>query len=100
MTSTAAKSPLQRTLQVLGVAAVFAIACVAWAAWNFNRPPFDLRELDRLRPGMSKDEVARLLGKPESDFGNSWAYSRFMAWPIVYVYFDDQGKLLRHEYDH
>jgi len=91
---------MSKSCRAIGVGIVLPLAIFGWLVWNINRPPFDLRELDRLHLGMSEAEVLRVLGKPTSDFGDNWAYSRFMAWPIVYVYFDDQGKLLRQEYDH
>ena len=72
----------------------------AWLMWNFNRPPFDLARLKELQPGMSQHEVRQILGAPKSEFGGTWAYSRFMAWPIVYVRFDESGRFTESEYDY
>jgi hypothetical protein len=94
-----ARSLSAKLLNALGIAAIAVVALVAWAIWNFDRPPFNLGKLNHLQTGITKTEVARKLGEPSSDYGDHWAYSRFMAWPIVYVYFDEQGRLLRHEYD-
>lgn len=94
-----ARSSLSRTLNALSVIAISLVVFVAWASWNSNRPPFDLERLNQLQPGMTKADVSRKLGKPTSDFGDHWAYSRFIGWPIVYVYFDDQGRLVRRVFD-
>jgi hypothetical protein len=94
-----ARSPSAKILNALGIVAISVSALVAWTIWNFDRPPFDLGRLNQLQAGMTKAEVARKLGKPASDYGDHWAYSRFMAWPIVYVYFDDQDRLVQQQYD-
>lgn len=71
-----------------------------WLIWNVNRPPFDLGRLQQLRPGMSQAEVREILGAPQSDYGDNWAYSRFLAWPIVYVRFDESRRFTESEYDY
>jgi hypothetical protein len=87
-------------LRVTAILAAIAIACLAFVVWQFNQPPFDLARLDHLRPGMTQHHVRQLLGSPSSVYEDSWAYSAFMAWPIVYVYFDDSGAYVSHRYDH
>jgi len=75
------------------------IVLFAFVCWNFNQPPRAYYLADSLQEGMSKQEVQQILGTPHSDFGNSFAYGRFMAWGIFYVYFDEDGKLTEHYYD-
>lgn len=68
--------------------------------WQFNRPPFDLEKLQWLKVGMSQQQVREVLGTPRSDSGESWAYSRFMAWPTVKVRFDESRRLKDWDYDY
>jgi hypothetical protein len=87
-------------MKALGVVFLFGVLAVAWAMWNINRPPFDLARLQQLRPGMSQQEVRKILGAPKSDYGDHWAYARFMAWPIVYIRFDESNRFRASEYDY
>lgn len=90
----------QTLLRAAGLLLLLGALGGTWLIWNFNRPPFDLARLQQLRPGMSQADVRRLLGPPRSDFGDHWAYSRFLAWPIVYVRFDERGRFAESEYDY
>lgn len=75
-------------------------AGLLFAMWRFDQPPFDLRLLDRLEPGMSKQQVREILGAPDHPTeGDTWSYSAFFAWPVVHVRFDAAGGLVSHEYD-
>ena len=78
---------------------VIFVASLGCLMWNLNRPPFDLDLLDQLQPGMTQAEIRRVLGSPSSVYSDSWAYSRYMAWPIVYIRFDDAGRFAESEYD-
>jgi len=89
--------------RILVAARALVIVCVfglVFELWNFDRPPFALSKLDGLTQGMTQDQVREVLGAPSSVYEDSWAYSRTGAWPIVYVYFDEAGKLVRHRYDY
>jgi len=68
--------------------------------WQFNRPPFDLARLQQLQAGMTQQQVRQVLGEPrlKDEFG--WHYARPMAWPIVHVRFDANGRLSGHDYDY
>ncbi len=87
-------------LRFVGCLILVSVVVFGWFAWNFDRPPFELARLQQLQPGMSQGEVQTILGKPNADYGNHWAYSRFMAWPIVYVHFDKNGRFVKSVYDH
>jgi len=87
-------------IKALGALLLLGILGFAWLMWNFNQPPFDLARLQQLHPGMSQQEVRQILGTPKSDYGDHWAYSRFMAWPIVYVRFNESKRFTKSEYDH
>jgi hypothetical protein len=91
---------IHQAFKTLGVLVLFGILAFGWLMWNFNRPPFDLARLQQLRPGMSQPEVRQILGAPKSDYGDHWAYSRFMAWPIVYVRFDENKRFTKSDYDY
>jgi hypothetical protein len=98
--ATDCRSRLKSFFTALKVFAVLLFVCLGWLMWNVNQPPFSLAKLKQLRPGMSQAEVRQILGSPESDFGDHWAYSRFMAWPIVYVRFDENKLFKESEYDY
>jgi len=49
---------------------------------------------------MTQEEVFQILGEPRGRHAASWSYSRPMAWPIVYIHFDANGRVERHEYDY
>ena len=76
---------------------------------SFNSPPVSLAKLERLHTKMSTNEVRQLLGRPSSIYAEAnpggptsakWAYSSLLSWPIVYVYFNENGNYERHVYDH
>jgi hypothetical protein len=94
------KTAFSMTVRALGVLLLFCTVGLGWLMWNFNRPPFDLQRLEQLRVGMSQEETRQILGPPTSGDSNSWAYSRPMAWPIVYVRFDESGGFQESEYDY
>ena len=89
-----------RLLVIAATLAVFAAAGHGFLAWNFNRPPFDLARLDGLSPGISQAQVRDLLGNPRAVSENSWVYARWLAWPMVHVYFDESGAYARHHDDY
>lgn len=91
---------IHTAIKFVGVLLILGVVAVAWLMWNFYRPPFDLVRLNQLQPGMSKHEVREILGAPNVKFEDQWAYSRFMAWPIVYVRFDERGRFTESEYDY
>lgn len=85
------KTLLHRLGRGAAAVALVTVIGIPWLIWNFGRPPFDLDLLHELQRGMTKAEVRHILGSPTADSGDEWAYSRFMAWPIVYVRFDADG---------
>lgn len=88
-----------KPFQVAGIVLGVLLLGMALLIWQFDQPPFPLERLDRLTRGMSKEQVHDTLGEPSGKYEDSWAYSRVMAWPIVYIYFDGKGNYLRHRYD-
>ena len=87
-------------LVAAGVLVLCGILVFAWGMWQVNRPPFNLTLLERLAPGMTPEEVRAVLGSPTGTHEREWAYSRPLAWPIVYIYFDDSGRYKSSEYDY
>ena len=82
------------------VLTVIPLVLIGLISWNFNRPPFDLTRLQALSAGMGQEDVRKVLGHPTTVSNLSWSYSRFLAWPIVKVRFDEFGKLKDWEYDY
>lgn len=75
------------------------VACFELA--QFNRPPVPLTKLELLDVGMTKDEVEALLGKPASvEKSGVWCYDSPHSWPLVTVYFDEQGRFVESVYDY
>jgi hypothetical protein len=96
-------------LALLGWGSLVCLGLLTYVICTFDSPPFDLRELGKLKLGMSRAEVRAVLGSPEHVYparpddpgvGESWSYSRPFSWPIVYVYFDSEGRFREHRYDH
>jgi hypothetical protein len=84
------------------------LACIGFAMWQFNRPPFHLSNLERLHSGMTTNDVRKLLGAPRHAYIHTnetgqpfttWSYSRRGSWSIVYIYFHSDGTFERHVYD-
>jgi len=48
---------------------------------------------------MPQAELRHVLGAPHSDYGDHWAYSRALSWPIVHVYFDESQRFTKSVYD-
>lgn len=69
--------------------------------WAFERAPVDMAKLQSIKPGARQEEVRAALGKPTDvyDSNRKWAYSRPLGWSIVYIYFDEQGRFSKYEYD-
>jgi outer membrane protein assembly factor BamE (lipoprotein component of BamABCDE complex) len=85
------------------VAAVFLLAGAAVALnWTFNRPPVQVAKLNSIKQGTTREEVQSALGKPTNTYeaNRKWAYSRPFGWSIVYIYFDEQGRFEKYEYDY
>lgn len=85
------------------VAAVLLLAGAAVLLnWTFNRPPVHMTKLTAIKQGTSREEVQASLGKPTTTYeaNRKWAYSRPFGWSIVYVYFDEQGRFEKYEYDY
>lgn len=83
--------------------AVFIVACAAFTLnWVFNRPPVPMSKLKAIRQGAVREEVQAALGKPTNIYeaNRKWAYSRPFGWSIVYIFFDDQGRFEKYEYDY
>ena len=84
---------------VLCICISMLMAMFALAVWNFNQPPRAYYLADSLQKGMSKQEVQKILGSPNNNHGDTYAYNRPFAWGIYYVIFDGEEKLIEHYYD-
>lgn len=91
---------VQRALLIGMALLALPLAVAIYGITMFDSPPFALERLDKLSPGMNKAEVEEILGGPGETYGQrEWVYSRPYSWPIVKVYFDDEGRFVRSEYD-
>jgi len=100
LTVLAMKRFLIRLLAIPGCLMVVCVVLVLALASRFDKPPFDLARLNDLRTGMTVEQVRDVLGSPSSTYDQSWAYSGWMSWPVVYIYFDESGHFSSHRYDH
>jgi hypothetical protein len=96
------KPSIRRVLIGIAVLLMLPIIAMGYAMLMFNAPPFPLSQLERLKPGMSQLAVENVLGKPHSIYSNgrTWACNRIGSWPIVYVYYDEHGKMTETVYDY
>jgi hypothetical protein len=54
--------------------------------------PVPMGRLQRLRKGMTKDEVRQLLGEPTKDYGSSqWTYQRPFVFGFVNIHWQADG---------
>lgn len=99
--ATNARSRLRSVARTVALLLALGVLAFALVAWNFDQPPFDLALLAKLQPGMTREEVADVLGSRGAPIGETeWVYARFGAWPLVHVHFDDAGRFVRAVYDH
>jgi hypothetical protein len=71
-------------------------------SWTFNRSPVPMAQLRAIKQGTPRDAVQATLGKPTNVYESNrkWAYSRPLGWSIVYIYFDENGRFEKYEYDY
>jgi outer membrane protein assembly factor BamE (lipoprotein component of BamABCDE complex) len=74
------------------------------AYWFSEGHGASLSKLAQVRPGMTRDEVLRLLGNPgtineERDGSQSWFYTRGTFWQVK-VYMDRNGLVEETDHDH
>ena len=55
-------------------------------------PPYAITRMKSVTPEMSRDEVIRILGKPQDDFGSQINYRRLLSPGYMSVHFDKDGK--------
>lgn len=65
----------------------------------FDGHPVTMRRLNRVKLGMTKTEVATMLGEPSAEHPYDWRYSSW-DWCFVSVRFDDSGLVTLVEHDH
>lgn len=84
-------------------------ATMSFLIWNFTQWPIERDALRSLSRTHSEEDVLRILGEPTARFVHSdehgasyveFAYSRPMAWPIVYVRFDTAGNFASYHGDY
>lgn len=95
--------PASRLVSIVGHAIMACIsmglAFLVFSTVAMHIPPFNLEKLERLRPGMSKDQVVAVLGAPSHDHVVQWTYAG-LGWPMVHIYFDVNERFESSEYDY
>jgi outer membrane protein assembly factor BamE (lipoprotein component of BamABCDE complex) len=90
---------LRRTIG-LGVLAVLLCASLGFVGFYFVGLPVGQARLAKLKPGMSKNEVQRLLGKPVAmssiTDGSMWVYESPFHFFAIEIFFDWQGQYTKH----
>jgi len=65
----------------------------------FDGHPVTMHRLARVKTGMTKSDVVRILGEPSVRQSNDWRYSG-MTWCFVVVTFDKDERVVLVEHDH
>jgi hypothetical protein len=82
--------------------------CIGCFVWNFQAPPVSLAVIKGLPKGATTKEVLKQFGPPKYAYeemlndgsnGSVWVYARSLSWPILYIYFDADGKYSYFVYD-
>lgn len=68
--------------------------------WQFGRSPVPSYKLNRLKTGMTQGEVRSTIGPPSGTWEDGTGVCSIPnAWPMVYVYFDEDQNLKEWIYD-
>jgi hypothetical protein len=67
--------------------------------WDGSRPRRSLYAARLLKKGMTKQQVRQILGEPNKNYGEGWAYSSLFSWSIFYVRFDEHNLFEESDYD-
>ena len=83
---------------VLPVAGVVIVGVVVVIAWLLTGDPISQAKWDELQEAMTKDQVLRVLGEPDSQYGDDqfsiMQYSRFPNLGYVEFRFDESDVLV------
>jgi hypothetical protein len=84
----ALRSPLAAALALI-------VAVVAVIAWLVAGDPISQAKWDRVREGMSREQVLKVMGEPDSYDGHDQIeYSRFMNVGWIEFHFDERDVLI------
>lgn len=94
--------PILRIIFGILAALVLLAGAAFMLNWTFNRPPVRMDKLTAIKQGTMREQVQTALGKPRNIYeaNRKWAYSKPFGWSIVYIYFDEQGRFEKYEYDY
>ena len=92
---------MERVLRLSVVIIALVVVVAGVLLWNFPQPPKAYYLIQEMKLGSTKDEIVHSLGSPSGvrENGKTLIYTRTLAWGILYVYLDDEGKLKHYEYD-
>jgi hypothetical protein len=71
------------------------IALSTWTAWLALGDPISQTKWDSIGQGMTRDEVVKILGAPDSLDGDQLEYSGLLNAGWVELVFDESGVLIR-----
>ena len=81
------------------LAGVF-VGLILLTLYRMDRPPVPREAFERLNAGMSQSEVVETLGEPSAVWNNgTWVYVKEGSWVSVYLWFDEEEKLDRFDWD-
>jgi hypothetical protein len=84
---------LRRLLVVFALFA-FAVAGIRFLFVDALGPAIPPEQLKQLKPGMTKSEVEKIVGKPDDAVADVWHYERPLNPGWVGLYFDEADRLL------
>jgi hypothetical protein len=100
---------ISRPLAIIGALLLLAAGTVGLLVWGAESPPFSAARMNRIRAGMTANEVRTILGEPSLVIASTnetdrqvwaqWVYTRPLKAVIFRVVFNPQGVCTRHEPD-
>jgi len=86
---------------LIGITLMLPVCAFALLVYYFESSPVKQDFIDRIEPGMTKDEVVSILGHPHRVYANGreWQYHRPLSWSWLSIWFDDNGEVEECETD-
>lgn len=82
--------PVSRRPKRIGILVVV-VALTAAVCMRAFSDPVPMKHLQKLRRGMTKDEVQRILGSPSKVYDGQWTYQRPFVFGFVNIHWQANG---------